>query len=157
MGEREPMSAERLAELRWEAAVSQDDGMLQVLDEVERLRAEVAARQEIVDDLRDLVDEADREPGGMRVPWCHALSGAVRVPSVVRWARGALRRCERREPGPLVPDAPGWWWWRGEATGGEWEPQRVDEIRGGAPMLMGYAWSEADGEWGGRCQEPRRG
>lgn len=62
--------------------------------EIDRLRAEVAARQEIVDDLRALVAEADREPGGMRVPWLHDLAGAVRMPSVVRWARGVLRRCE---------------------------------------------------------------
>lgn len=60
-------------------------------EEIERLRP-------IVDDLRALVREVDRPPGGMRVPWFHDLAGAARVPSVVSWARRAISALDTRDP-----------------------------------------------------------
>lgn len=67
----------------------------------------------------------------------------------------------RREPGPLVPDAPGWWWWR-EHVSKRWAPVRIGRDDGdgglyaeddGQPELPNHI---SHGEWGGRCEEPRR-
>lgn len=110
----EPMSAERLAELR-EAmdrcpSCPTCETALELIAEIERLRAEAAAL--------------------------------------------------RREPGPRVPNAPGWWWWRDRAEL-DWEACLVTtEPDGLAWQAVGMPEAEplesSGGEWGGRCEEPRR-
>jgi hypothetical protein len=45
----------------------------------------------VATDLSRLVAQADRPSGGMQVPDHHELASAARLPSVVTWARRALR------------------------------------------------------------------
>lgn len=48
----------------------------------------------VLSDLRELVAEVDRPPGGMHAEWFHDLSSAKQLPSVVRWARWHLKQAE---------------------------------------------------------------
>lgn len=74
------------------AALAEHEARVAAEQRAQRAEAEVARLRPIADDLRDLVREADRPKGGMQVTWFHELAGAVRMPSVVRWARWHLRR-----------------------------------------------------------------
>lgn len=199
MGEREPMSAERLAELRAKveraSALWREDAD-DLITEIDRLRAEVASVREAVaahlhvsmaaildPSVRELSavlhraqvaererDEARAEVAALRDSLRAIADSTGDYSSWVR-AMGALDpgaeshavpdRLVRREPGPRVPDAPGWWWWRpvfDDESTGDWRVEHMEVAPSGVLTARGLSLLRLTdlGEWGGRCEEPRR-
>lgn len=75
--------------------------------------------------------------------------------AVQSWSRGVLRRYALSEPGPLVPDAPGWWWAWSDARE-RWEPHELQSWRGVLHEVPSCSPASAVCvRWGGRCEEPR--
>lgn len=61
---------------------------------------------------------------------------------------------QQKPEGPLVPNAPGWWWM---FDAGKWRPVEVYQLNGKGRLLCRtwYIYQRKYITWGGRCQEPQ--